>query len=831
MRRQAASAILLGILLASTSLGYYHFVHYASRFGPFTAIPEKFDLNALPNRTILYHISDVGPQLASNDSFPSIVSQIRGAARMWNTVESSEARLGFGGLFSPGTPQNAPGIDIVFDELPPGVWGMGGPTIRGDVNVGSAGSFVPIVRSAVIIKRDLTQRQSFSEGFFLTAVHELGHALGLQHTFTSSVMSTEVTRGSTKAKALAPDDIAGISLLYPTGGYLQSTGVITGRVTFQGGGDGVGMASVVALTASGGAISALTHPDGSYRIEGVPPGDYYVYVHPLPPGADIIAPSDLLGTSIPASGLFETVFYPGSREANQTIAVRSGSSTDGINFSVQRRGNLSLYRVETYSFPGQVAVKPAHLSRTSFNPFLVASGVGLTANNAPARGLEARVIGGLFGLAAGGLRPYAPSPASFVQMDFQLNPYSPNSAYHLAFTLNNDMYVLPSALRVVDRQPPLITSVTPAFDASGARAVSVTGTNLFADTQILFDGIAAPVRSFDEGAGRMIVSVPPAAAGHRAAVVALNSDGQSSLFLQGSNPSSYSYDPGDSAFVTVNPSSLAAGTEAMVEVNGVNTSFADGSVALGFGSSDITVRRLWVVSPTRVLANVYVSPAANTGLTMFTVASGLNVMWQPFAFQTLPSNPRQLVVTPPQAGLQPGSTATLTVSNLAAGGLTIAINGVSATVLSTGGNQVTFQVPSGLPAGPAVLRLQAGADSAPPIVVSIDPPSPAISGVFAGFVASPISTAASIDANRPARPGDLLTLVVSNLGDPAPPPGRVQIQVGGIDHTAMAVSPNSQPNIYHIQLFLSANVPTGSAVPVTVSVDGRTSAPYAIAIR
>jgi uncharacterized protein (TIGR03437 family) len=216
---------------------------------------------------------------------------------------------------------------------------------------------------------------------------------------------------------------------------------------------------------------------------------------------------------------------------------------------------------------------------------------------------------------------------------------------------------------------------------------------------------------------------------------------------------------------------------------------------------------------------------------MFTVASGLNVMWQPFAFQTLPSNPRQLVVTPPQGGLQPGSTATLTVSNLAAGGLTIAINGVSATVLSTGGNQVTFQVPSGLPAGPAVLRLQAGVDSAPPIVVSIEPPSPAISGVFAGFAASPISTAASIDANRPARPGDLVTLVVSNLGDPAPPPGRVQIQVGGIDHAAMAVSPNSQPNVYHIQLFLSANVPTGSAVPVTVSVDGRTSAPYTIAIR
>ena len=41
-------------------------------------------------------------------------------------------------------------------------------------------------------------------------------------------------------------------------------------------GTGVNLASVVALWPSGTAISGMTRPDGTYRIEGVPPGQYFV---------------------------------------------------------------------------------------------------------------------------------------------------------------------------------------------------------------------------------------------------------------------------------------------------------------------------------------------------------------------------------------------------------------------------------------------------------------------------------------------------------------------------------------------------------------------------
>jgi hypothetical protein len=44
------------LLLSPAASGYYHFVHYLTRTGPFTPVVEKFDLNALPNKTLQYVI-------------------------------------------------------------------------------------------------------------------------------------------------------------------------------------------------------------------------------------------------------------------------------------------------------------------------------------------------------------------------------------------------------------------------------------------------------------------------------------------------------------------------------------------------------------------------------------------------------------------------------------------------------------------------------------------------------------------------------------------------------------------------------------------------------
>src|SRR5579863_2218208 len=289
--RTAKRILTLAVSLAAMSSlasAYYYWVLFPGNLGPFAPISAHFDLSALKDNTVQYFISDLGPgALMPGDDTTAIYSQIMQAAGVWNSVGSSAVRLRFGGLSTLGSPQATPGIDVVFDDdMPPGILAQSKPTVPADLSfITKDTTFVPILRSRLQLRHDLTaagyQQPSYSDAFFLTLVHEFGHTLGLQHTLTSAVMSTAITRATMKGAPLAPDDIAGISGLYPVSGYAASTGSITGTVTLSGG--PINMASVVALSSNGTAISGMTNPDGVYRIDGVPPGKYYVYAHPLPP--------------------------------------------------------------------------------------------------------------------------------------------------------------------------------------------------------------------------------------------------------------------------------------------------------------------------------------------------------------------------------------------------------------------------------------------------------------------------------------------------------------------------------------------------------------------
>jgi hypothetical protein len=63
------------------------------------AIPARFDLAALPNKTVSFFVSDQLPSvLVPNDNFDALLSQIRRAAATWNSVGTSDLRLRFGGI-------------------------------------------------------------------------------------------------------------------------------------------------------------------------------------------------------------------------------------------------------------------------------------------------------------------------------------------------------------------------------------------------------------------------------------------------------------------------------------------------------------------------------------------------------------------------------------------------------------------------------------------------------------------------------------------------------------------------------------------------------------
>ena len=117
MTRFFTRLALTAVTVSSGAFGYYHFVHYNLGTSPFSAIPEKFDLSALPGNTVSYHVSENGPSnYAATDGFAAVVSQIRGAAKVWSDIETSDLRLRFGGITQQGANQNAqaPSIDVVF---------------------------------------------------------------------------------------------------------------------------------------------------------------------------------------------------------------------------------------------------------------------------------------------------------------------------------------------------------------------------------------------------------------------------------------------------------------------------------------------------------------------------------------------------------------------------------------------------------------------------------------------------------------------------------------------------------------------------------------------
>jgi len=658
-------------LAATNGWGYYFYILYNTSSGPFNQpIVEKFNLNSLVNNTIPFLISDSGPAaMAPGDSFQAIIGEIRGAAAVWSNVSSSQLRLGYGGLFTAGsTSESSPGIEVEFsDEIPPGLVAYTVHEVTGKLAYGTDSLIVPIIRSRIYLPNDLTQVSSYgdfpsySESFFVTLVHEFGHALGLQHTLTSGVMSTLYTSAASKATPLGADDSAGISVLYPADGYLATVGSISGKVARDP--NGLSLASVVALSATNPAISILSNPDGSYRMDGVPPGQYYVYAHPLPPAEygestpnNIIYPTDVNGNSIGLNySAFATQFfsatYGGTRDLVNhpayLISVLPGLLTSGVDFHVSQRASQAVYGVRTYGFsPTNVPVaSPPIVAGLPAPSPVAATGEGLLeANNVITPGLSISVLGAA--ATASNLRPYPP-PTPYIAVDVQANLGAGEGPKHLLFATPNDLYVLPAAFSLVAYAAPSITSVTAGLDASNNRIVLIAGTGFFPDantgTTILFDGLAGVVQGTGKD-GRLIVTPPPAQSGYTATVVALNSDGQSSLFLQ-PTPPTFSYGTAAAAAtaqvlpsLTVTPKTLVAGSAVTVDIVGANTTFIDGQTIVGFGTSDVVVTQVNVLSPTHL--KVSVTPNVTVATSGINVTTGLGVISQALGNTVTTVNPK-----------------------------------------------------------------------------------------------------------------------------------------------------------------------------------------------
>lgn len=129
------------------------------------------------------------------------------------------------------------------------------------------------------------------------ALHEIGHFSGLGHSALGEtelgvggrrVLAAEAVMfpiafgpGNIANRTLRPDDIAGVSDLYPDGSFSDTTGSLSGRVTANG--VPIYGAHVVAFNPrTGDLVGNFTlNSQGQFSMGGLSPGAYVVRVEPL----------------------------------------------------------------------------------------------------------------------------------------------------------------------------------------------------------------------------------------------------------------------------------------------------------------------------------------------------------------------------------------------------------------------------------------------------------------------------------------------------------------------------------------------------------------------
>jgi hypothetical protein len=213
--------------------------------------------------------------------------------------------------------------------------------------------------------------------------HELMHALGIGHSavagrfdpstglqvsgystgdFSSHATMFPFASGTIQGRSLAPDDVAALSVAYPTGARL---GEISGRVVDGASGRPVKGAHVVAVRADDpetpvvGTLSGIGQglSGGQFHLAGLPPGDYYIRIEPLAattnPFSEAYTPFGGFDTSFAPeffSGEIETAYDDAVAMNDAAMLSIDGSTQRGTEITIVTNAAPRAPRVDSATY-------------------------------------------------------------------------------------------------------------------------------------------------------------------------------------------------------------------------------------------------------------------------------------------------------------------------------------------------------------------------------------------------------------------------------------------------------------------------------------------------
>ena len=232
------------------------------------------------------------------------------------------------------------------------------------------------------------------------------------------------------------------------------------------------------------------------------------------------------------------------------------------------------------------------------------------------------------------------------------------------------------------------------------------------------------------------------------------------------------------------------------------------------------MRRVWVLSPTHLVADVVVANNAAVSTWPVNVISGFQVAEQPAAFQVQP--PNMNLPTPALPVYNAVSYATVLHdadygsifgSNLAVGSrhAGAAQRSGRARALCCRRRRSISRYRPVYPVGPATLQVNNGSVSAYPVYLQIDS-APAVIG-------APASAASALPVYNP---GDVISVQVTNV-DPTivNAPNRVAVTLSGVPMAVQGVT-SLGGGVFQIQFAVTQSF-AGWQVPLVVLVDGSPS--------